>query len=616
MYWLSSSLNRKFALGTAGGLLVSSLVFLLLYIGMYRSELAAERSKAAAQVSGLLQTSLENAMLKRDIEGLRFIVKHLGEQPGIVGVFITNPAGEVRFASRSELLGTRLTVESGQARATAEFIETAEGNKVLRSVTPVANRNACRECHGPADLHPVNGLLYVDYDAASIRRQAQDTTLLLMGSGALIVLLNLLGGWWFIRRYVIKPIDQLTVASRRLASGDLAGRAGMPGQDELAQLGGAFDHMAGQLQGKIEELQHQREFLQQLVDAIPDGVRVIAPDYRVMLTNIAYRQQQQLDGTSGVGEPCYRATHRVESPCPTNLVTCPLHEIGKSGEPVKALHRHLRNDGKALDVEIYAAPMQAMADGRRTTLVVESIRDLSKQIDYSLEHELSELGKLATGVAHEIHNPLASIRLALHSLRSDADDGMGNLEIREYLELVDREVDKCIAVTDRLLRLGMTPPDTPELVEIAAVIEETLSLVRWEAEQRNIRLITDLQPGLRLLASDSQLRMVALNLIQNAIHAMPQGGRLTISGAVQHERIQLRFSDTGLGIPPDQLPRIFDPFFSRRADGSRGTGLGLPIARHIIEASGGTIQVTSTPGEGTTFVVELPLASSHFEESR
>ena len=105
MHWLRSRLNRKFALGTAGGLLASSLIFLVLFLALYRGELADERAAAAEQVNQLLQTSLENAMLKRDLEGLRVIVDRLGQQPGIEAVFITNPAGEIRFASDPALLG-------------------------------------------------------------------------------------------------------------------------------------------------------------------------------------------------------------------------------------------------------------------------------------------------------------------------------------------------------------------------------------------------------------------------------------------------------------------------------------------------------------------------------
>jgi signal transduction histidine kinase len=602
--WLASRLSRKFAIGTAAGLLASSLVFLMLFLALYRAELASERASTAGQVNQLLQASLENAMLKRDLEGLRLIVERLGQQPGIASVFITNPQGEVRFASDPALLGGLQPLAEGRQDPYTEFIESAAAPDRLRSVNPVANRQACKECHGPADEHPINGILYVDYDAAPIRHKAQMTTLLLMGSGAIIVLLNLGGGWWFMRRYVLAPVDQLTGTSRALALGDLSRRTDVRGDDELADLGQAFNRMADQLQERIDESERQREFLQALIDAIPDGLRVISADYAVVLTNQAYRQQMALGDADGVGDTCHRVSHQSDRPCPSTLVTCPVHEIAVHDRPVKALHRHYDTAGQVADVEIYAAPLHATVGGRAQTLVVESIRDLSKQVKYSHEQKLSELGKLATGVAHEIHNPLASVRLALDSLRRSVRNG--DPEVKEYLELVDDEVDKCLAFTQRLLRLGMQPSDEPELVEVVRVIEDTLGLLRWEAEQLGVKLSLELEPGLRVMASDSELRMVVLNLAQNAFHAMPQGGSLRATSRRVAPWVEIAVHDSGVGIEPERRPQIFDPFYSRRADGAKGTGLGLSIVRTIVENYGGSIEVESEPGRGSVFTVRLP----------
>ena len=608
MKWLNSRLGRKFAIGTAVGLLASSLLFLVLFLALYRAELAAERTAAAEQVNQLLQTSLENAMLKRDLEGLRLIVDRLGQQPGIDAVYITNPAGEIRFSSDPSLLGGLQAADPAQLTPFTSFTETAQGREILRSVNPVANQAQCKECHGPMEQRPINGVLYVDYDAAPIRHKAQMTTLLLMGAGATIVLLNLAGGWWFIQRFVINPVDKLTLTSQALAQGDLSKRAHPQGNDELAQLGHSFNRMADQLQERIDESEHQSGFLQSLLDAIPDGVRVISPDYRVVMANQAYRRQLGLHDADGVGDTCYRISHQSDHPCAGTLITCPVQEIGMHGKPVKALHRHHDIDGKAIDVEISAAPLVAMLEGKHQTLIVESIRDLSKEIKYSHEQKLSELGKLATGVAHEIHNPLASVRLALDSLRSGVTDV--DPEITEYLELVDHEVDQCVKFTERLLRLGMQPSEAPELVELTPVVEDTLGLVRWDAEQRKIVMTSALEPGLRALASDSELRMVMLNLIQNAFHAMPQGGELEVSSRLAVPWIEITVCDTGMGIQPERLPRIFDPFYSRRADGAKGTGLGLSIVRTIVEGYGGRIEVRSEPGHGSRFIVLLPDAAS------
>jgi len=604
MRWVGSRLGRRFAVGTAGGLFASSLVFLLIFLALYRTELATEQADAALQVNRLLQTSLENAMLKRDLEGLRDIVQRLGRQPGIEAVFITNPTGEIRFASEASLIGGSKILAQDQRTAFTRFVSNNEGRDILRSVNPVANRPPCKECHGPMELRPVNGVLYVDYDAGPIRQRAQDTTLLLMGSGAIIVLLNLAGGWWFIQRYVLTPVGQLTHSSQSLARGDLSQRAETRGTDELAQLGNAFNRMADQLQERIDESEHQRDFLQALLDAIPDGVRVIDQSYRVTITNQAYRRQLGLGDADGVGDTCHRVSHQSDRPCPSTLITCPVHEIGRAGRPLKVLHRHHDTGGNVSDVEIHAAPLPAMVDGRPETLVVECIRDLSKQIRYSHEQRLSELGRVATGVAHEIHNPLASMRLALDGLRRNGHD-LDN-EMTEYLGLVDNEIDKCLIFTERLLRLGMQPPEEPELVDVTSVVEDTLGLLRWEAEELGISVSIELEPGLRAMASDPELRVVFLNLIQNAFHAMPAGGRLELHSHRVPPLVEITVRDTGVGIDTERCRRIFDPFFSRRADGVEGTGLGLAIVRTIVETYGGKVTVESSVGHGSEFKVLLP----------
>lgn len=198
MNWLKSSLNRKFAIGTAAGLLLSSLFFLALFVGLFREQLQTERTAAAENISGLLQISLENAMLKHDLAGLKEIVRRLDEQDSVRSVRISNPLGEVRFAGDSAAIGDRIPLEE-LGNPLTRLIET-DGTTVLRSITPVRNKPPCQQCHGPIETHPVNGILIVDYDAATIHQRARDTTLLLMAAGGAVVIINLIGGWWFICR--------------------------------------------------------------------------------------------------------------------------------------------------------------------------------------------------------------------------------------------------------------------------------------------------------------------------------------------------------------------------------------------------------------------------------
>lgn len=601
----SAGLTRKFALGTAAGLLASSLVFLMLFVSLFRGQLEQQRADAAGQVSRLLQISLENTMLRHDLDGLRAIVQGLGRQPTVASIAIVNPQGEIRFADDAARLGQHLPIEPNAGPAT-RLIEGDDGRSLLRSINPVANQAACQECHGPVADRPVNGILYVDYDADSIRKQAQRTTLLLMGAGSLIVLLNLAGGWWFMRRYVLRPVAQLVDASTRLTDGDLATRTRLSGHDELTALGETMNRMAAALERKMAELQEHEQFLQQLVDAFPDGVRVIDQGYRVLLTNAAYRTL--IGPQTAPAQPCYVQTHGQQEPCPEPLITCPLREITRTRAPLRVVHHLQRADGGGLDVETYAAPMTLTRDGETQHMVVESIRDLGHAVRFSHEQRLSELGRLAAGVAHEIHNPLGSVRLALHAAGHAARAEPLDLDtLVDCLNLVDHEVDTCIQVTHRLLRLSVPAPNHLELVDVGEAVDDTLKLLAWETQDRHVALRQTVSPEpLRVLASDSELRMAVLNLAQNALHAMPAGGTLTVDCARQDGYVAISVTDTGVGIAPEDQWRIFHPFFSRRADGVDGTGLGLSITKAFVESYRGSIGVISQPKQGSCFTLRLP----------
>ncbi|MEZ5837579.1 MAG: ATP-binding protein, partial [Geminicoccaceae bacterium] len=306
-----------------------------------------------------------------------------------------------------------------------------------------------------------------------------------------------------------------------------------------------------------------------------------------------------------LGQPCHASSHRCDTPCAPTMVTCPLHELGNGRNSLVCRHRHVRSDGHELFVEISAAILEVDDNGEPLS-VVESIRNLSQDVALGHEQKLSELGMLAAGIAHEIRNPLSSIRIGLQALQG----GSPSVDASSYLDLMQEEIDKCIEVTDRLLKLSVPTRGHDALVDLAVLVPDVMTLLASDAEQRGIAVDIDLPLSLRVIGSDSDLRMLVLNLAQNAFHAMVDGGRLKVTGKCDAGTVLIAMEDTGCGISPEHLERIFQPFWSRRADrgGTAGTGLGLSICREIVKAHGGRIEVESRLGEGTTFTVHIPWA--------
>lgn len=623
----ATSLGGKLMLGLALGLLLSSLVFLFIFIGIYRGQLTFERGLASDQVNRLLEVALKNAMLKRDIPGLADIVDKLGRQPGITRVMIVNPELEVRFASDRGTVGSRVTGAdlgcpscttglSGLTNSTR--MAQLAGGDVMRSVNPIHNQPECGTCHGEVASHPLNGVLIVDQSAEGVVREALRLGGLMAGAGASVVGLALLGAWAFMRRTVVAPITALQQTAAAVAAGNLAARAptGSGRDDEIGELSRAFNDMAATLDRNVAEMRAKEAFLQTVVDAVPDGLRVISGDYTVLIANAAHAAQLGSGRHDIVGKPCYKVRGR-DTPCPPTLMTCPFHAIDADSPHIRFMHELKCDNGVVRNVEITASRLETEIAGRREVVVIEVMRDLAEQLKFSHEQRLSEIGQLATGVAHEIYNPLSSVRLGLQALdRRLKRSAEPDPETSEHLAIVNGQIDRCIEITKRLLDLGNAPSSNVQLVSFTRIVPEVMSLLRFEAEVKHVTVDVDLgSDDLRVLATDSELRMLVLNLAQNAFHAMPEGGRLTVEGRSADGKVMLHVTDSGVGIAEDDLKRIFDPFFSKRADGSQGSGLGLTLCHAIVTRYHGTLTAASVPGRGATFAITLPLAGAAEKKS-
>lgn len=608
---LSHRLLRGVLLAAGG----ASLLFGGLFLGFYREQLEAERAEASLHVNRTLQAAWENAMLKRDIPGLRDIVGRLGELPGIRDVMILAPNGEVRFASDTRKLGRLLPQVAGATSAGNPLsrFEVVDGAEVLRSINPVPNRPPCTPCHGPVANHPVNGVLVIDYDAAPIRSKATKSAFAFLAAGAFVLTLTLATLWWVLRRHVLAPLQNLDEAAQRLAAGQLAQRAQKFADDEIGRLAENFNRMAATLAQHMQQLARQQAFLQAIIDSLPDGLRVIrSDDKKVVLANRAFCEQVGRTASEVLAQPCHVSSHAAATACAPTLIVCPLHELKEAGERLKTTHRHKRQDGAELPVEVHATLCELDDGHGKTRYVIEALRDLGKAARISQEQRLSELGLLAAGVAHEIHNPLASIRLGVQSLQRDASAGrLDAASAADYLGLIDQEIDQCIAVTRRLLLLARPPSRVLLPVDVGQALRDTVQLLEYDAQTRGIRQRVEIPAEpLRVLGEEAEIRMIFLNLVQNAHHAMPDGGELTVRLFAENGHVVVEIRDTGVGIAAEELPRIFDPFYSKRADGVAGTGLGLTIVKNCLERLHGDIAVTSEIGRGSQFAIRLPLAEN------
>jgi C4-dicarboxylate-specific signal transduction histidine kinase len=259
------------------------------------------------------------------------------------------------------------------------------------------------------------------------------------------------------------------------------------------------------------------------------------------------------------------------------------------------------------------AMIHIMGDLRETTAEIQSreqeLRDKQEQLVQAAK--LATLGELTTGVAHELNNPLNNIGLfvgnAIDLIQLELADP--DPIVRE-LRNATQQVGKATEIISHLRTFGRVAPVTREPVSIHQVIERALSLMQEQLRLRDIEVVLDLAGPALVMANAIQLEQVFINLLTNARDAMADAPRkiIRISAAVRDAMVHLTFADTGPGIPEGLEQRIFDPFFTTKEVG-RGTGLGLSITYGIIKEHEGTIAVAKRPGQGATFLIQLPAAS-------
>jgi two-component system, NtrC family, sensor kinase len=278
----------------------------------------------------------------------------------------------------------------------------------------------------------------------------------------------------------------------------------------------------------------------------------------------------------------------------------------------------------ALPLLMLGGPLSALAAVVIAAICFCAISSLLRQISFAREQKcsldeqliqtqkLASIGELSAGIAHEINNPLAIIAQEIEWARYQFDgkepDEARIEELKDSLNEIAVQVERCREITHKLLDFARKKEPLIQGVDINKLIEDMARLVEREATQKGIEMVRRYSKDLPPVHTDPPLlRQVILNLLNNATYAIGQNGTIEIkTRSVEGGLVELRVSDTGCGIPKENLAKVFDPFFTTKPPG-KGTGLGLSICHGIIVRLGGRIAVESEPGKGTSFFIRLPI---------
>jgi two-component system NtrC family sensor kinase len=294
---------------------------------------------------------------------------------------------------------------------------------------------------------------------------------------------------------------------------------------------------------------------------------------------------------------------------PMNLNISAIEEnSGEESTCVVIVAQDLR-EIKRLLAEAEAA---AAAERTKATELEKAYKELQQlQRELIQSEKMASIGKLAAGVAHEINNPLGGILVYSHLLLEDLAE---NEPVRENLKKIIRETTRCKEIVKGLLEFARQSEPQLKRSEINEILNTALSFVEFQASLQNIQIIRKFHPSLPMVMVDAtQIEQVFMNIILNAQEAMQGNGTLMIVTKPTEDGkfVELEFTDTGCGIPPENLERLFEPFFTTKR---HGTGLGLAISYGIIERHNGNIAVKSKVGEGTTVTIKLPALNMRRDE--
>jgi PAS domain S-box-containing protein len=565
----------------------------------------ARRALSEAAAKGLRPASIDphdiDEYVKKAFkmsEGLRAQLKAAKvDTPSIYEVSITNDDGEVLISTDESLTGKFLARRKNISQLTRRgFLHQA---RVLAGPPQVYELdlpfNNGDQPFGEVRVVVSSGLLLNDI-SASVRKFGTIVLLALVISTVLAAVVS---------RATLAPLSDISAQLDRISAGQYD--APMPeargftgGSDELGQVSRKITQVGQQLRGVHEIFSTLRENMDSVMAGLEDGLLLFTRDARAVMVSPAAEKF--------LGAPAGHFLGRR------------VNEIFPMGHP---LHEVLHVEGDELSEIAAETDLQTVEGTRRVGVSVQAIqengermgalvtlRDLDSIESINTQLQVSErlaaLGRITAGVAHEVKNPLNSMRLWLENLKEslprEPDSGS-----QQAVQVLDKEIDRLDAVVKRFLDFTRPMDVRLEATQLADVLKEVVEVAKPQLQKSKIQVAQLIPIDVPEVYVDrALLKQAVLNLVLNAVEAMPSGGQLRLMLSRRGEMAEITVGDTGKGIPTENRQKIFQLFFTTRPGGS---GIGLASTFRIVQLHNGSIDFTSEVGRGTTFRIELPLAA-------
>ncbi len=540
---------------------------------------AVDRNGAAlAEVlAGLLQEPLaygDRLTARQTLTGVQ------ERNPDVVYAFVADPSGGVGDHSfpTGRFPGGLLSVLE---RASPVTLRTEQG--LVRDIrAPVAEG--------------VLGTVHVGLSLNWVRRTTTDA----MTNVALITLLGMVVGVLgilFLAHLITSPLRTLRSAVDRLGRGEGLEEVRVDSGDEIGDLAVTFNRMAKQIRERVEESDALRAYMERILDQMESSILVISRDRVVEHANAAaFKRHGDLKG-----HVCSDAL-AGERPCDV----CPISRVLEEGAVVRQSFRTV--SGRSYELKWMPVPGR---DGRPA--VVERALDVTEREElqerFQRAQRLAVAGEISAGIVHSVNNPLDGVRRALDLAVARPDDAE---RVSRMLGLAREGTERIASITRTLLGFARAQDATHRVaVDVASLLEAAANVARLTAESGGVEIHLRIEEGLPPIPVDpSGVEEVVVNLLLNAVDACAGGGRVEVTAHRENMALVLFVRDDGPGVPAELADTVFEPFFTTK-DAGRGTGLGLSVARRIVEAHGGDLTLESVSPTGAAFRAVLPYPPSH-----
>ncbi len=606
--------SSKIIAGLVSMLFLVGLPFFFIFVRYHRNLLLETLENSTSAMSRILIHQLEVSVLEGRHHDLGRVVERLTASGDVLNITVVDAAENVVVSSDRSLIGRHLRrhtepgcreCHSSVALKDTIYLEDSHGRHYYRNVNVIQNRPACFSCHGSTSS--INGILVMDVPEDVLQNQYRASLTRLLWMGGAMLALTILVLYLLLNHLVLRRLKRFAEAAEQMGQSSF-GQVSMPGNDEFSQLATSFNLMSQRLGSAMKEIRGTKDYLESIIDNTDDEIIVLDRNFQIVTANAAHRRNRQ-------GAEDRRCEDQGE-PEPHAFETCACASTFDDGQVHMVLQNVMDASGKEKHIEVFCSPLRN--ESGTVYQVIEVRRDITerKLLEANLAHSerLISLGLLASGLSHEINNPLASISTFVEGLQrrlAKAEEPSQNAlkGLEDSLGLIQREIERAKDVTSRLLSLAQKDESVRSLVELNESLQETVSLILYEASKRGMQI--EVFPGADipvLRISESQVRQVFLNLLMNSLQAGHPGGHIRCRTWHSNGTAFVSIEDDGYGIETADLSKIFEPFFSKQKNG-QGTGLGLFICKSIITSWGGDITAESRHDQGTIFTVSIPAQS-------